>query len=99
MSPITTGEPQRLLLDRARITAIADRRVALVDDVVATGGSMAASLRLLRAAGAEVVTIGVLLAEGGGWRKALGPDAGLVQSLGVIPGFRRVPGGWEAVWD
>jgi adenine/guanine phosphoribosyltransferase-like PRPP-binding protein len=99
LSSITTGQPQRLLLDRARIGAVAGRRVALVDDVVATGGSMAASLRLLRAAGADVVSIGVLLAEGGSWRQALGPDAGLVQSLGVIPGFRRVPGGWEAVWD
>jgi adenine phosphoribosyltransferase len=77
---------------------VAGKRVAVVDDVVATGGSMAASLRLLRAAGAEVVAVGVLLAEGDGWKETLGPDAALVRHLGVIPGFRQVEGAWEEVW-
>ena len=95
---ITTAGRQDLLLDRARLTAVQGRRVALVDDVIATGGSMAASLRLLRTAGAEVVAIGVLLVEGAEWRGQLGPDAGLVRPLGAIPGFRRVRGGWEEVW-
>ena len=95
---ITTAGRQDLLLDRARLTAVQGRRVALVDDVIATGGSMAASMRLLRTAGAEVVAIGVLLVEGAEWRGQLGPDAGLVRPLGAIPGFRRVRGGWQEVW-
>jgi adenine phosphoribosyltransferase len=95
---ITTAGRQDLLLDRARVPAVEGKRVALVDDVIATGGSMAASLRLLRTAGAEVVAIGVLLVEGAEWRAQLGPDAALVRPLGAIPGFHQVRGGWEEVW-
>jgi len=98
LSSITTAGAQQLLLDRARIPAVAGQRVALVDDVVATGGSMAACLRLLRAAGANVVAVGTLLAEGAGWSDALGPDAGLVRSLGRIPLFHRTDGGWVEQW-
>ena len=93
LSSITTGVPQRLLLDRARVGAVAGRRVAFVDDVIATGGSVAASLRLLRSAGAEIVAIGSLLVEGSGWRRTLGADAELVRSLGRIPVFRPGPDG------
>lgn len=99
LSSITTAGSQRLLLDRARIPAVAGKRVVLVDDVLSTGGSMAASLRLLRAAGAEVVAVGTLLAEGAGWSAALGDDAVLVQSLGRIPLFRRTDDGWVEQWD
>ncbi|MBL7486635.1 adenine phosphoribosyltransferase [Frankia sp. AgB1.9] len=100
LQSITTGVPQRLLLDRARVPAVAGRRVALVDDVIATGGSIAASLRLLRAAGADVVTIGTLLVEGAAWGPALGADAALVTALGRIPVFRpTATGGLAEDWD
>jgi adenine phosphoribosyltransferase len=99
LSSITTAGSQRLLLDRARIPAIAGKRVALVDDVVATGSSIVACLRLLREAGAEVVAIGSLLAEGAGWTEALGLDAVLVRSLGRIPLFRNDGGTWVEQWD
>lgn len=84
---ITTAATQHLLLDRARIGAVAGRRVALVDDVISSGASVAAGLRLLDEAGAEVVAIGTLLAEGEGWRTELGLRADLVRSLGRIPVF------------
>jgi adenine phosphoribosyltransferase len=72
----------------------------LVDDVIATGGSIRASAALLRAAGAEVVVIGSLLVEGGGWRTALGADAELVRSIGQIPMFDADgAGGWRESWD
>jgi adenine phosphoribosyltransferase len=99
LSSITTAGSQRLMLDRARIGAVAGKRVALVDDVIATGGSIRASLALLRAAGAEVVVIGSLLQEGAAWRDALGDDAALVRSLGRIPLFDADGGGgWLESW-
>ncbi len=93
---ITTAEQQTLMLDRARAAGLAGRRVVLVDDVISTGGSVLASLRLLRAAGADVVAIAALLAEDGGWRDALGPDAALVHTLGAVPLF--APSG-DARWE
>ena len=100
LSSITTDSPQRLLLDRQRIPAVAGKRVALVDDVIATGGSIAASARLLRAAGAELVVIGSYLVEGSAWTAALGDDAHLVRSLGAIPMFTDDGDGtWAEVWD
>jgi adenine phosphoribosyltransferase len=85
---ITTDVDQRLLFDRARIKDVAGRRVALVDDVISTGASTGASLRLLRGVGAEVVAIGTLVTEGSLWRSALGDDAQMVRALGSIPVFR-----------
>ena len=85
---ITTGPVQQLRLDRARTGSVAGRRVAFVDDVVSTGSSAAAALRLLRRAGAEVVAVAALVTEAELWRTALGDDAGLVRSLGAMPVFR-----------
>lgn len=84
---ITTLGEQRLLLDRARVPSVAGKRVALVDDVISTGASIGAALRLLRHVGAEVVAVGVLVTEAAVWRSNLGEDAALVESLGSIPLF------------
>jgi len=85
---ITTDAPQRLLLDRARVGDVAGRRVAIVDDVISTGASSGAALRLLRGVGANVVVIGTLVTEASLWRSSLGEDAALVHALGTIPVFR-----------
>jgi adenine/guanine phosphoribosyltransferase-like PRPP-binding protein len=93
---ITSAGTQHLLLDRRRVPLVRGRRVAFVDDVISTGASAAAALRLLDAAGAQVVAIGALLTEGGTWRSALGPRAPLVRALGTIPLFEPAPGGgWQ----
>ena len=89
---ITTAVPQRLLLDRRCITLLQSKRVLIVDDVVATGSSMAAAIRLVRRAGADVMGAGVILSEGHSWRAALGRDAELIASLGHIPQFDIVDG-------
>ncbi len=89
---ITTGGSQRLVLDRRSIALLQGKRVLVVDDVVATGSSMAAAIRLVRRAGAEVVGAGAILAEGRSWRAALGRDADLVTTLGQIPQFDIVDG-------
>jgi len=96
---ITTDRDQVLRLDRARIRAVEGKRVVLVDDVISTGASIAAALALLRAAGADVVGVGVLLAEGTAWRERLGTDAPLVRSLGLLPGFAISESGWTGVWE
>ncbi len=85
---ITTAGEQRLLFDRARIGDVEGKRVAIVDDVVSTGASTGASLRLLRAVGADIVAIGAMVTEAGQWRDALGDDAAMVRALGSLPVFR-----------
>jgi adenine phosphoribosyltransferase len=89
---VTTSAKQRLMLDRAAVPLLARRRVAVVDDVVATGSSLAATLALVRAAGANIVGAGVILTEGHEWKKTLGADGGLVQGLGHIPQFALADG-------
>jgi adenine phosphoribosyltransferase len=85
---ITTNVEQRLLFDRARLGDVTDKRVAIVDDVISTGASTGATLRLLRGVGAHVVAIGTLVTEASLWRAALGEDATMVRALGSIPVFR-----------
>ncbi len=84
---ITTNADQRLLFDRARTPDVAGKRVAIVDDVISTGASTGAALRLLRSVGADVVAIGTLVTEASLWRSALGEDASRVHALGSIPIF------------
>ena len=97
---ITTGAVQRLLFDRARVGAVAGKRVALIDDVVSTGASVRAALSLVRRVGGVPVAIGTLLTEGRAWAAALGEDAGLVRSLGALPLFRRTSeGGLTEDWE
>ncbi|MGH9172518.1 MAG: phosphoribosyltransferase family protein [Acidimicrobiales bacterium] len=86
---ITTDREQRLLFDQARIHAVEGRRVAIVDDVISTGGSSRAALNLIRKIGGQPVAFGALLTEGGLWRQALGEDTKLVHALGSIPLFRH----------
>ncbi len=99
VTSITTGVEQRLLFDRARVPDVAGRRVAIVDDVISTGASTGAALRLLRAVGAQVVAIGTLVTEASLWRTSLGEDAQRVHALGAIPVFRpNGEGGWREDW-
>jgi adenine/guanine phosphoribosyltransferase-like PRPP-binding protein len=92
VTSVTSAGAQRLLLDRRAIPLLKGRRVAVVDDVVATGSSLAATLRLVRQAGADVVGIGVILTEAHAWRKVLGADADRVVGLGHIPQFTIADG-------
>jgi adenine phosphoribosyltransferase len=99
---ITTSAVQRLLFDQARLDAVVGRRVAVVDDVISTGGSTKAALNLMRRVGADPVVVGAVVTEGAQWRSYLGEDAALVQSLGSMPLFRHGPGGelvedWEGL--
>jgi adenine phosphoribosyltransferase len=95
---ITTDAQQRLLFDRARIHDVAHRRVAIVDDVISTGASTGAALRLLHSIDANVVAIGTLVTEASLWRDALGEDAARVHALGSIPVFRPSGDGFVEDW-
>jgi len=94
---ITSAGSQKLLLDRRAVPLLAGRRVALVDDVAASGSSLKGALALLRAAGANVVGIGVVLTEAHEWRNTLSEDAALVHGLAHIPQFRPDDGSWEPI--
>jgi len=85
---ITTNAEQRLLFDRARVPDVEGKRVAIVDDVISTGASTGAALRLLRRVGANIVIIGTIVTEASLWKEALGADAAMVHALGSIPVFR-----------
>ena len=95
---ITTGAPQMLRLDPARVSAVRGRRVAVVDDVISTGASTLAALNLVRQVDADPVVIGALVTEGSGWRTMLGPDAANVRALGAMPVFRTSGQGLVEDW-
>jgi len=61
---ITTGKPQDLVLDGGDVPRIRGRRVAIVDDVVSTGGTLHGLIDLLEQVGAEVLTTMVVFTEG-----------------------------------
>lgn len=63
VSSITTQKEQILWLDGCEADKIRGKRVALIDDVIATGESIAAIENLAKEAGANVVAKAAILAE------------------------------------
>lgn len=61
---ITTGMPQDLVLDGSDLERLQGKRVAIVDDVVSTGGTLHALNELLEEVGAEVAATLVVFTEG-----------------------------------
>lgn len=64
VSSITTPHAQMLYLDGDDAEYLKGKRVLIVDDVISTGGSLAALENLVRQAGGEVVGKMAILAEG-----------------------------------
>jgi adenine/guanine phosphoribosyltransferase-like PRPP-binding protein len=99
ISSITSpGAKKRLYLDPSLVERVRGKRTVIVDDVVATGGSAAATLRLLNLTGANVVGLAAPFFEGVDWKPVLrefAPDwPERVRTIGEIPRLKRVPGGW-----
>lgn len=96
-SSTSPGQKKSIYLDPALVSRVKGQRVLLVDDVINTGVSAAAAIRLLQRAGAEVTGLLVVLTEGHAWRDTLRQlDAdwpGRVHSIGHIPLFSRTPEG------
>jgi adenine phosphoribosyltransferase len=61
---ITTAGAQSLVLDPIDWPLLEGRRVLLLDDVIATGGTVRAACRLLERAGAEVTATAAVLLKG-----------------------------------
>jgi adenine/guanine phosphoribosyltransferase-like PRPP-binding protein len=64
VTSITTAGAQSLVLDPLDVTLVEGRRVLLVDDVVATGGTVRAACRLLERAGVTVAATATVLLKG-----------------------------------
>jgi adenine phosphoribosyltransferase len=61
---ITTGRPQELVLDGGDVPRLRGRRIAIVDDVVSTGGTLHGLVDLLEHVGATVAATMVVFTEG-----------------------------------
>jgi len=101
VSSTSPDQSKRVYLDPALLERVHGRRVLVVDDVLNTGNTMAAVIRLLKKAQANVIAISAVLTEGWEWYGALArvdPTLpALVQALGHIPLFRRSEGGWAPI--
>jgi len=61
---ITTGKPQLLVLDGMDIPLIRGKKVAIVDDVVSTGSTLAGLRELIESVGGQVVAVLAVFTEG-----------------------------------
>ena len=80
---ITTASMQSLVLDGSEAALLRGRRVAVIDDVVSTGGSLRACEELLTQVGAEIVARAAVVLEEGGYT-----DSNLI-SLATLPIFTK----------
>ena len=99
MSSITSPDQvKRLYLDPRMLPLIEGRRVVLVDDVISSGRSVVAALRLLDACGIKPVAIGAAMLQTDAWREPLAaidlrmPER--VVSVLRTPRLKKVAGGW-----
>jgi adenine/guanine phosphoribosyltransferase-like PRPP-binding protein len=72
LSSITTPDQQkRLYVDPRMLPLLDRRRVALVDDVISSGASMAAAITLMASCGVEPVALGVAMLQSNRWKERL----------------------------
>lgn len=67
----TPDHARRIYLDPRMLALLKGRRIALIDDVVSTGASMASVLRLLKKADLAPVVIAAAMLQGEAWRERL----------------------------
>ena len=61
---ITTGKPQLLVLDGLDVAKIRVKKVAIVDDVVSSGGTLASLRQIIQEVGGEVAAVMAVFTEG-----------------------------------
>lgn len=92
MSSITSpGAGKRLYLD-PRMLPLLDARVAVIDDVLSTGSSIASVLRLLALRGVTPVAIGAAMLQGEVWAAQVGDRP--VEAAVRTPILQRSGEGW-----
>ncbi len=100
MSSVTTHHLKRLYIDPRMLPLLKGRRVALVDDVISSGTSIVAGLRLMAAIGVEPVVVGAAMLQSERWRPALA-ELSPIWSDRVVGSFstpllERTAAGWSA---
>ncbi|MBX5205799.1 phosphoribosyltransferase [Rhizobium sp. NZLR1] len=102
LSSITTPtQPKRLYIDPRMLPLLTGRRVALIDDVISSGASIAAGLHLLTACGIEPAAIGAAMLQSERWRESLAAVAPqwIARTVGVFATpilERNAAGRWQA---
>ncbi|WP_189093120.1 phosphoribosyltransferase family protein [Deinococcus ruber] len=77
---ITTGKPQLLVLDGMDVEKIRGKKVAIVDDVVSSGGTLASLRQIIEGVGGEVAAVVAVFTEG--------QERPEVTALGHLPLFK-----------
>lgn len=94
MSSITSPlAGRRIYLDPRMLPVCRDRRVAVIDDVISTGSSMLAVLRLLGKVRITPVALGAAMLQGSAWRNTLAPHSDRVVGAFASPLLRRTAEG------
>jgi adenine phosphoribosyltransferase len=78
---ITTAEPQKLVLESDQVEKIRKKRIAIVDDVVSTGGTLTGLEKLVESAGGIITCKAAVWLEGPWYKKR-----DLIH-LGILPVF------------
>jgi adenine/guanine phosphoribosyltransferase-like PRPP-binding protein len=103
LSSITTpAQQKRLYIDPRMLPLLAGRRVALIDDVISSGASIAAGLELMMSCGIEPVVIGAAMLQSQRWRERIdmldGRWSERIVAVFSTPMLERSSGGgWKAV--
>lgn len=87
----TPGGGKRLYVD-PRMVPLLRGRVAVVDDVLSSGASIAATLRLLSRIDVRPVAIGAAMLQGEGWRDHTGKTP--VEGAFATPILTKTEAGW-----
>jgi adenine/guanine phosphoribosyltransferase-like PRPP-binding protein len=103
VNSITTPvQPKTVYIDPRLIERLEGKRVVLVEDVISTGGTVAAELALMKKIGAHVTGVVTAIRETRVWcDKLAGIDSsypGLVASPICCPLFRKTADGWVPDW-
>jgi adenine/guanine phosphoribosyltransferase-like PRPP-binding protein len=94
MSSITSPNQQKTIyLDPRSLPLLEGRRVAVVDDVISSGTSMAAVLQLLAGAGIAPIAIGAAMLQGSRWQDRLGPLSQPIVAPLASPRLEKTPAG------
>lgn len=61
---ITTGKPQTLVLDGMDVENLKGKKIAIIDDVVSTGGTLKSLSKIISEVGGEVIAVLTVFTEG-----------------------------------